>query len=203
MSYQRLRNDQPARLLHPSSALEDRCQLLSEFRDAGLYDVPDEVVIDAEVVVDQAVSHPGNPAPLDGWVLSAEFRGSFFAASPMTSRLRTKARRSVSLEWNRSAVRPLDSWSLAGVLRTVPGVRINYTGGRTFEIAGRRGCPVTLYLDGMRIQAMTSDAIQLGELALPSQVVGVEVYPGMVGPLRFPGSSCGGSVVVWTGVPAR
>jgi hypothetical protein len=72
-----------------------------------------------------------------------------------------------------------DSWSLAGVLRTVPGVRIYSTGGRTFTIAGRRGCPVTLYLDGMRIQEMTSGDIPIGELVLPSQVV------------------------VWTGVPAR
>lgn len=87
---------------------------------------------------------------------------------------------------------------ISGILRSLPGIKLSYTGGRTFSIVGRRGCSPTVYLDGV---AMGLNGQDLDEVVSTSSLKAVEVYPGMVTSFDFPGrkmASCG-VVVLWTG----
>jgi len=64
------------------------------------------------------------------------------------------------------------------------------------------GCPMTVYLDGQRLNALTSDAgpVDVDALVLPSGVAGIEYYEtGNRLPLKFSlvNGSCG-LVLIWT-----
>ena len=87
---------------------------------------------------------------------------------------------------------------ISGILRSLPGIKLSYTGGRTFSIVGRRGCSPTVYLDGV---AMGLNGQDLDEVVSTASLKAVEVYPGMGTSSDFPGrkmSNCG-VVVLWTG----
>ena len=51
--------------------------LCAKLRNAVLNNVPDELVVHAEVVVNQTVAHTGHGAPLHRWMLCAKLRGNF------------------------------------------------------------------------------------------------------------------------------
>jgi len=89
-----------------------------------------------------------------------------------------------------------DSWSLVGVLRSLPGVRIYPAGGRDMAITDRRGRPLWVCLDGVRITRLAPDELTLDELAIPSGVVALELYPGQVRQQRY---RC--NLLIWTGLP--
>lgn len=98
------------------------------------------------------------------------------------------------LEWDE--IQRRDSWSLVGVLRSLPGVRIYSAGGRRIEIANRRGRPFRVCIDGHLSGELRAGEITLDELVVPSHVMAIEVYPGIVEQGQF---RC--NLLIWTGVP--
>src|SRR5689334_20110162 len=87
--------------------LKYRYDFSAKLRNAVLKDVPDRLVVHAEVVVYQTVAHTSHGPPFHRRVLRAKFRGTLLAASPLISRLRTTARLSVSFAANpRTPSRP-------------------------------------------------------------------------------------------------
>lgn len=81
------------------------------------------------------------------------------------------------------------------LFQDMPGMRVTGAGGRRVEVTGRAGCSPVVYLDGARIRGDP-------DLIVPtSDLVAVEVYPGMVHPVRFSaGDPRCGMVLFWTGV---
>ncbi|MGH7483906.1 MAG: carboxypeptidase-like regulatory domain-containing protein [Longimicrobiales bacterium] len=87
-------------------------------------------------------------------------------------------------------------FTISDLLRGLAGLKFVAAGGRRVEIrTRRRGCSPTFYLDGTRflLRGATID-----EFVHPTDLVAVEVYPGMVTPGRFAGCA---SIVLWTGLP--
>lgn len=91
-----------------------------------------------------------------------------------------------------------------------PSIRLRPVGGgylaRHFRIEDRNGCPLTVYLDRVRIQPTMAngqpvDAF-INELVHPNSIAGIEVYPRTLGtPPEFPPyniTSLCGVVVIWT-----
>jgi hypothetical protein len=76
--------------------------------------------------------------------------------------------------------------------------------GRNFRIEDRSGCPLTVYLDRVRIQPTmvghTPVDGDINSLVQPHSVAGIEVYPRAAGaPAEFlPVSNTCGVVVIWT-----
>src|SRR5690606_3731657 len=87
------------------SFVQDRCDLSTQVGDLARHDVPDQFVVDTEVRVHQMITHPATARQPTPGCAARNASGSFFAASPMTSRRRTNARLSVSSESNCSAER--------------------------------------------------------------------------------------------------
>ena len=85
------------------------------------------------------------------------------------------------------------AFSVLDLLRDLPGIRVRAAGGRKLVVTGRRGCRPAFYLDGTRVR------VPVDEMILPSAIVAIEVYPGIVSPVEYLGSRCG-VVVVWTGI---
>ena len=67
-----------------------------------VHHVPYELIIHPKVTVDQAVAHLGNRTPLNFGMRCPELLGQVLTASPIISKLRTNARRNVSLAAKRS-----------------------------------------------------------------------------------------------------
>jgi hypothetical protein len=101
-----------------------------------------------------------------------------------------------------------------GKILAVGGMGTVYTSAdgmmsrRKFRIEDRNGCPMTVYLDRVRIQPAMSGGTQVDEeinsLINPATVAGIEVYPRHMGaPVEFPAagsnaySECG-VVLIWT-----
>jgi hypothetical protein len=87
------------------------------------------------------------------------------------------------------------AFRVSDLLGEVPGVRIRPAGGMDVQITGRRGCPMTIYVDGVRYARGGG----IDGIISPSAIVAAEIYPGFVSSVRFPGGSCG-AVVLWTGM---
>lgn len=113
--------------------------------------------------------------------------------------------------------------NITDMLRTLPGLRMTprQSGfGSDVEMSRASprmgGCPVQIFLDGIRINRSTgvdvprdsldtdlialNEAIAIDELADPSELEGIEVYYGLAGvPAEFmgPDARCG-TVAVWT-----
>lgn len=87
-------------------------------------------------------------------------------------------------------------WSLVGVVRSLPGVRVYHTGGRRIVVANRHGAPLRVCVNGHPTGGLTPTEITLDEIAVPSNVLAIEIYPGMVGQSRF---RC--NFLIWMGVP--
>ena len=62
--------------------LEDRSDLTAQFWNPVSNDVPDEVVVDTEVIVNEPVAHPRDGAPLNLRVQVAKFRGHLLGGFP-------------------------------------------------------------------------------------------------------------------------
>lgn len=86
------------------------------------------------------------------------------------------------------------AFDASDLIRDLPGVHVVPSGRRDRVIRCRGGRHMTFYLDGTAVGTGSADA--LDQWVAASDVVGVEVYLGMVGPLEYGGCS----VVVWTGV---
>jgi hypothetical protein len=84
---------------------QDFAYLLPEKRNLGLNNIPDEVIVYSEITMDQPVSHACHSWPFHLGYRCFHSGATFFEASPITSRLRTKARFSVSLRRNSSLLR--------------------------------------------------------------------------------------------------
>jgi hypothetical protein len=79
---------------------------------------------------------------------------------------------------------------------------------RKFRIEDRNGCPMTVYLDRVRIQPASSNLQAVDEevnsLVNPATIAGIEVYPRHMGaPAEFPAVNSSsfvecGVVVIWT-----
>lgn len=112
---------------------------------------------------------------------------------------------------------------LSDMLRMLPGVQLRgRRSGIGYDVVFSRsltrpgGCPVQVFLDGMLVNRPTlatqgrdtlrdnsspaDEAIPIDHLADPSEVEGIEVYPGLAGmPAAFmgPNARCG-TVAIWT-----
>lgn len=79
---------------------------------------------------------------------------------------------------------------------------------RKFRIEDRKGCPMTVYLDRIRVQPSVSGMKwvdeQINDLIQPGSVAGIEVYPRAAGvPPEFPAANSAGLsecgvVLIWT-----
>jgi hypothetical protein len=76
---------------------------------------------------------------------------------------------------------------------------------RRMRIEDRNGCPLTVYLNRVRIQPtiVRGEAMDepINELIQPNSVAGIEVYPRATGaPAEYPAVGCGqaGVVLIWT-----
>jgi len=90
----------------------------------------------------------------------------------------------------------IDRWAafhLSDVLRQAPGVRVQ-RGFAGVRVTGRRGCRMTIYLDGVR-----ADRYFDLDMILASRVAGLEVYQGMWTPIEYGLLSSCGVILVWTG----
>jgi hypothetical protein len=113
--------------------------------------------------------------------------------------------------------------AISDMLRMLPGVRlVPRASGLGLDVVMNRasprvgGCPVQIFLDGIRINGASSQVVErdsldedliplnetiaLDDLADPSELEGIEVYPGLAGvPAEFMGplARCG-TVAVWT-----
>ncbi len=94
----------------------------------------------------------------------------------------------------------IDRWGtvfLSDVLRRAPGVTV-HRGFAGVRVIGRRGCRMTIYLDGIRM----GRGFDLDEIPR-STVGGLEVYQGVAIPIEYRGfssrgfSSCG-VILIWT-----
>jgi hypothetical protein len=75
---------------------------------------------------------------------------------------------------------------------SLPGFRV-LTGSSV--VVGRRGCPPTLFIDGLDV----GDLRQINFLLSLRSIAALEAYPGSSPPARFAGlNSLCGAVVVWT-----
>lgn len=102
---------------------------------------------------------------------------------------------------------PRISWMIDGlqgvrVVKARNPLKRNYA--LAWDILGRRGCPMTIYLDGMRLnslsQANNSLRQYLDEIVSPTSVVGIEVYGtlGRAPPEYQSVSTTCGVVLIWT-----
>jgi hypothetical protein len=91
----------------------------------------------------------------------------------------------------------IDRWSglyLSDVLRRAPGVRVQRRRFAGVRIVGRRGCRMTIYVDGIRAgRGFDLDMIPA------SRVAGLEVYQGIETPIEYGFLPSCGVVLVWTG----
>jgi hypothetical protein len=71
-----------------------------------LYDVPYDLTVDAEVLVDQDISEPRDLFPFHARRIGANRVGTLLAASPIISRLRTTASKVLSSWMNAALERP-------------------------------------------------------------------------------------------------
>jgi hypothetical protein len=85
----------------------------------------------------------------------------------------------------------LGTIQLRHVLHGIGAIRVVSTGGRGIQITGRRGCPVVIYINGVRFGNVNID-----EMVPVSSVLAIEVYSGTVKPVEFGGCA---AVAVWTG----
>ena len=84
------------------------------------------------------------------------------------------------------------------LFQTMPGVRV--VPGRFGQTVLVRGCPPTIYLNGMRLGEEAASDLDL--LANPTEITAVEVYTAAGRPAEFWGSPCG-SIVIWAGMLPR
>jgi hypothetical protein len=84
------------------------------------------------------------------------------------------------------------------LFQTLPGVRV--VPSRFGQTVLVRGCPPTVYLNGMRLGEEAASDLDL--LANPSEITAVEVYTAAGRPAEFWGSACG-SIVIWAGMLPR
>ena len=84
------------------------------------------------------------------------------------------------------------------LFQTMPGVRV--VPSRLGQTVLVRGCPPTVYLNGMRLGEEAASDLDM--LASPSEITAVEVYTAAGRPAEFWGSPCG-SVVIWAGMMPR
>lgn len=85
------------------------------------------------------------------------------------------------------------------LLRTVPGIRVvPGRRGASNKIEMTRGCTPAIYLDGIQINRVGSDAY-LDELVATSSIEGIEIYRGAVQQAgRYYDSRGCGLILVWT-----
>jgi hypothetical protein len=79
--------------------------------------------------------------------------------------------------------------NIVDLFRTAPGFRIQQGG----VLAGRRGCPPTVYVDGREM----GSARFLEQYVFWRDIEGLEGYASQFPPAAFLGAGCG-SVVIWT-----
>jgi hypothetical protein len=79
------------------------------------------------------------------------------------------------------------------------GVRVLRSGSRAVLVSSRGNCPLTVWLDGVRLTSSRRAPQDINEFSL-SQLDGIEVYSGTETPVELSGlggGSCG-AVVLWT-----
>ena len=95
------------------------------------------------------------------------------------------------------------AFQVPDLLRGVPGLRIQAAGGTSVLIGGRL-CAPNIFVDGQFVgTGSVQDSAEVNEaLPVAADVAAVEVYPGMVAPMRymrFGWEGCG-IVAIWTGM---
>lgn len=97
----------------------------------------------------------------------------------------------------RDEIERVIAFKVSDVLRQANGLRLRHVGGRDVRIGVRSNssCPgLSFYLDGMRIRVPGGE---IDDFVSPTDLIAIEVYPSMVGPLQY-GGGC--AVVMWTGM---
>jgi hypothetical protein len=92
-----------------------------------------------------------------------------------------------------------NAFQATDLLRTIPGVRVAPSRGFGNTVLVR-GCPPTVYLNGMRLDDQAASDIDM--LVSPNDLTAIEVYTAAGRPAEFFGNSCG-SVVLWAGMLPR
>jgi hypothetical protein len=86
------------------------------------------------------------------------------------------------------------AFAVSDLLREIPGMQVRSAGGRKVRVYCRLGQPLRVfYLDGVRIRLLPGET--LDDYVLPTSIVAMEVYPGIVSPAEY--GCC--VVAVWTG----
>lgn len=91
------------------------------------------------------------------------------------------------------------------IFRHVSGARVYPSGQAAYLSAPivrfrQGGCAPEVFLDGVPVRAVGSGDVMLDDVIMPSDIQGIEVYPGMAGGSPFGGSPCG-TIVIWSRDP--
>jgi carboxypeptidase family protein/TonB-dependent receptor-like protein len=105
---------------------------------------------------------------------------------------------------DRDAIRQAGAFNVTDIVRGMPGVRVQGTGGArgivTFRgVAGR--CVPPVFVDGVPV----TDGAAVNDVVKPLELAAMEVYPGITVPAEYAnhgGQSCG-AIVLWTGTTDR
>lgn len=84
------------------------------------------------------------------------------------------------------------------LLSGLAGVHVDPIGRRDYVVKCRGGTGMSFYIDGTYVGSGSADA--LNQWVAASDIVGVEVYPGGVGPMAYQMNGGGCLVAVWTGI---
>ncbi len=95
-------------------------------------------------------------------------------------------------QWTEEEIDRWGTFYLSDVLRRAPGIWV-HRGFGGVRVTGRRGCRMTIYLDGFR----TDRYFDL-DMIDASTVAGLEVYQGIESPIDYGHLSSCGVILVWT-----
>ena len=101
----------------------------------------------------------------------------------------------------REAIERQASHRLSDALAYVPGLNVRREGGSiglpTRAVVYARGCPVTVWVDGVRWNADIEGSVDIDQIS-PEWIELAEVYSGARTPIQFSAGSDCGAVLLWT-----
>lgn len=113
----------------------------------------------------------------------------------------------------RADIEKMHPFQFTDLMRMVSGFRVTRGAGFDYSIVSTRGgsmgrnCVPQIYIDGMPLGGPTANdsaaidpdiGTEINLLVAPSEIAGVEFYPGAGGPPQYTQGLCG-SIVIWTG----
>ncbi len=108
--------------------------------------------------------------------------------------LEERERRGLGTILTRKQIENDHAFSVSGLLRMVPGVRLVPNDEYGYDIRLRGGCKPAIWVDGSR----EGDVQDLDLMLRPSDLQAVEVYQASEVPVQFAGSNSCGAVLFWT-----